>query len=183
VTLISGNSYNVTFENTSALPVTDLGWGLDPWGEFAWGNEVPILYAGYQTRIKMSPFHGGLIGRFKQFAQMQLHQRGASLSGINITFGGPQSGTSAVVNWTSGDFTSDAGWGLEPWGEFGWGNEEGIAILTGTQPGAIVRVYIPISQQRSTFIQAILEHNRAAEEINLQAMTFAVRAFQERVSR
>lgn len=180
---LGGNSYNVTFSNTTTLGVTDLGWGLDPWGEFAWGNEVPIMYAGFETRIKMVPFHGGLVGRFKQFSQMQLHQRGAALSGLSITFGGPQSATSAVVDWTSVENTSDSGWGLGFWGEFGWGNEEGIAILTGTQPGAIVRVYIPIRQQRSTFIQPILEHNRAAEEINLQAMSFAVRAFQERVTR
>ena len=177
------NSYLLNFEKTSTVAITGDGWGEEEWGQFEWGSPSPILYAGYETKLKFSPFHGGLVGRFKQFAQMQLHQRGSALSGLEVSFGGAYSGTSAQVDWTSVGIGSDTGWGLGFWGEFGWGDEEGISILTGTQPGAIVRVYIPIRQQRSTFIQTILEHNRAAEEMNLQALTFAVRAFQERVSR
>ena len=183
VTNNGSNSYTVTIETPSIVGVTDPGWGLTAWGNFEWGNPTPILYSSFDTRIKLAPYHAGLLGRFKQYAQMQVHQRGAALSGLDITFGGASSETSTEVNWTATGVSSDIGWGLGFWGEFGWGNEEGISILTGTQPGSIVRVYIPIRQQRTTFLQPILEHKRAAEEMNLQAISFAVRAFQERVTR
>ena len=186
ITAVEANgtdSYIVSIPGATTTDVTGSGWGLDAWGEFEWSSPAPILYAGYETRIKLAPYHAGLVGRFKQFSQMQVHQRGAALSGLDISFGGASSETSSEVVWASLGVSSDLGWGLGFWGEFGWGNEEGIAILTGTQPGAIVRVYVPIRQQRTTFLQPILEHVRAAEEMNLQAVSFAVRAFQERVSR
>jgi hypothetical protein len=176
------DSYTVTTETESTISVTDPGWGLTAWGLFEWGNPTPILYAGFETVIKLAPYHAGLVGRFKQFAQLQVHQRGAALSGIQASFAGPYSETSTEVNWVSPVIGSDSGWGLGFWGEFGWGNAEGISILTGTQPGGILRTYVPIRQQRSTFIQPILEHTRAAEEMNIQAISFSVRAFRERVS-
>lgn len=183
VTLISGDSYTITFERDTTVTVTGVGWGGEPWGEFTWGSLSPVMYAGYETVMKLAPFHGGSVGRFKQFAQMQLHQRGGALSGIEIAYSGASSSSSKSVAWDSSGISSDTGWGLGYWGNFAWGDEEGISIISGTQAGSIVRVYVPIEQQRTTFLQPVLTHRRAAEEINLQAIGFSVRAFQERVSR
>lgn len=181
--LISESSYAVTFERASTIEVTGAGWGEEPWGEFPWGSLSPVMYASHETQIKLAPFHGGMVGRFKQFAQFQIHQRGGALSGLEISYSGANSSSSGAVDWSNAGISSDVGWGLGYWGLFPWGDEEGISIVTGTQAGSIARVYVPIEQQRSTFIQPILTHSRAAEEMNLQAMSFSVRAFQERVSR
>ena len=79
--------------------------------------------------------------------------------------------------------SAETGWGLSPWGLFGWGMIDGIESKYQTQPAPAIRVYVPLLAQRGTYLQPIIDHNNAGEEINLQAMTFAVRGYGERVNK
>lgn len=167
VTNVSTNLWNVAFRNPTDLVLTD----------------DPMLYRAYNTTIKTSPFHAGAIGRAKQFAQMQLHLRDNSVRNLNITFGGQAYGSSPTVDWSSEPIDTTPGWGLAPWGLFGWGQTDSTDITYKTEQAPVVRVYIPLIAQRSTFIQPIINHPNAAEEINLQALTYAVRGYNERVTK
>ncbi len=163
--LVSGTTFTLTFLSPTNLVAAD----------------VPILYSVYESQIKMAPFHAGLVGRMKQFAQMQLHFRDNSVTELEITFSGDTFGSSESTTWVS-QLTSN-GWGFFPWGFDSWGQVDGVDIQRKTSPAPICRIYVPRFQQRGTFIQPLIVHNRAGEAINLQAMTFAVRAYNERTSR
>jgi len=139
-----------------------------------------ILYEKYDANIKLAPFHGGMIGRSKQFSQMQIHTRNFAITAMDISFAGHLYGGSNTVEWSSGD--TGEGWGNEPWGFFGWGQEEAVNLALSTKPAPVIRIYVPLLQQRTTFLQPILYHKQAGENLEIQAMTFAVRPYQERVS-
>lgn len=138
------------------------------------------IYARYDATVKLSPFHAGAVGRSKQFSQFQIHTRNFAITALDISFAGYMFGGSSTVEWSAGD-TGD-GWGNEPWGIFGWGQEEAVNLALYTKPAPVIRVYIPLLQQRNTFLQPILYHKQAGESLEIQAMTFAVRPYQERVS-
>lgn len=162
------NTWNVTFKRASNLANGDSGL---------------YLYAHFVTTLKLAPFHAGAVGRAKQFAQLQLHLRDASVSDLTISFAGQALGGSPVVEWSSSPVYGDQGWGLGQWGFFQWGQQDGTALKYSTQPAPIIRVYIPLLAQRGVYLQPVFEHRNAGEEINMQAVTFAVRGYKERVSR
>jgi len=167
VTQLGASLYAVRFARVTALVATN----------------TPILYAAYTARVKMAPIHAGTVGRSKQFAQMQLHSRTPSITFLGITFINAQFGGSEEVDWDGTLVNTGGGWGNDPWGFFGWGNQDGIANVYSTQPSPVVRIYIPLFAQRTTYLQPIIEHTQAGEAIEIQAMTFAVRQYNERVSR
>jgi len=119
----------------------------------------------------------------KQFAQMQIQLRDPSISNLTISVSGSTLGGSDTVTWNASELSSSGGWGFEPWGFFPWGLGDGINNTYGTQPAPIIRIYLPIQQQRNTYIQPVFEHINAGEAINIQAVAFAVRAYGERTSR
>jgi hypothetical protein len=167
VTSLGANNYTLVFENQTALDAAD----------------APVLYRMFVTIVKTSPFHAGSVGRSKQFAQFQVHSRDKSISTLDVTFSTDAFGSSEQVNWRSASLSGADGWGNLPWGFFPWGLDDGINLTYNTQPAPIVRVYIPLFAQRSTFIQPYLEHKMAAENLNIQSFDFAVRGYAERVSR
>lgn len=165
---VAGSSYTCTFRTTTNLVVSD----------------TPILYKRVVSNWRMAPFHGGQVGRMKQFAQMQLHLRDENFTRAFIYFTGYSYGGSEVVDWSAFDIpTSEAeGWG-DNWGLSPWGAAESISITQGTKPAPVCRIYIPLVQQRTTFLQPDVTHEEAGEAINIQAQSYAVRSYQERVSR
>jgi hypothetical protein len=144
-------------------------------------NDTPTMYEHYTAIIKMAPYTGGLLGRVKQFAQFQVHFRDESCTQLAISFSGDTYGGSPVTNWEARVILS--GWGNFPWGFEPWGQQSGINLLSGTQAAPMCRIYIPLFQQRGSFIQPILENSVAGEPLNIQAISYAVRAYNERVSR
>lgn len=144
------------------------------------GDSV-TLYSQYKMRLRFAPFHAGLIGRMKAFSQMQIHMRENSISRMTITFQGDSLGISEVTDWRSQQTTQ--GWGLFPWGYESWGQTETINLTQGTRPAPIIRTYVPLLQSRVSFIQPVLEHAEAGEQVGIQALSYAVRAYGERVSR
>lgn len=147
--------------------------------------DAPQIYKAYTSIVKMSPFHAGAVGRAKQFAQLQLHTRSAQITRLRILFTGPVFGGSEEVSWTIGEVGSitQGGWGEIPWGFFPWGLEDGINTIYKTEPAPIIRIYVPRFQQRSTYIQAYFEHSDAGETMDIQALSWAVRGYGERVTK
>lgn len=165
VVFLSGTTYTVTFQRQTNLV----------------NGDAVILYSRLVSTIKMAPFHAGQVGRTKQFSQMQLHTRAPTLSRLKIAFTNYSFQNSEELIWIN-PVTDAAGWGFFPWGSEPWGQEEGINTVRRTYPATPCRVYVPRFSQRTTYIQALLTHEEAAEEINIQALAYAVRAYQERVS-
>lgn len=163
----SGSNFLVTFESVSNIST---------------GN-VCTLYQRFKSTIKLSPFHAGQTNREKQFAQFQIHTKEASISTLDISYSNDTFGSSEFTTWKQNNVTQQGGWGQLPWGFFPWGLDQGINLTYSTQPAPIVRTYVPLFAQRSSFIQPILEHNAGAEPLNIQAMGFQVRGYNERVSR
>lgn len=170
-TFLGGASYTVTFEQNTGLSAAD----------------SLIIYKGFTSVIKFAPIHAGRVGNMKQFAQMLLHQRDESISRLSVVFAGPIYGGSEEIIWRSSSISpstsSTEGWGDEPWGFFGWGEEDIVNLQFNTQPAPIIRIFIPLFAQRNAFIQPLLTHRSAGEGLNLQSMTLAVRAYQERETR
>jgi hypothetical protein len=146
------------------------------------GNSA-TLYAGYTSTIKLAPYHAGQTNRAKQFAQMQIHTRDDSLSSLNVSFQGDTFGGSEVTNWKASNIGAFGGWGQFPWGFAPWGQDAGINLSYETKAAAILRIYIPLFAQRTSFIQPVLVHSNAGEPMNIQALGFQVRGYGERVSR
>ncbi len=164
-TFLVGDTYSVTFLTASNLL----------------NGDTPILYSRFDALIKFSPFHAGLVGRWKQFSQMLISLRDNSTSRLYITYTGNTFGSSEEVTWLSQLVL--AGWGTFPWGFEPWGQTNVINLTIGTQPAPIIRVYIPKFQARNTFIQPVIEHREAGEPLNFQSLSYAVRAYGERVTR
>lgn len=164
---VDGINYDVTFE----LPTTLLA------------GDTPTLYSAFYIKIRMAPFHAGMVERAKQFSQMQIHTKDSSISVLDITYATESYGSSEITHWRSADVVSGGGWGLSPWGFFPWGLDSGINLTYSTQPAPPIRIYVPLFSQRCTFIQAILEHKAAGEPLNIQALGFTLRGYGERVSK
>ena len=98
-----------------------------------------------------------------------------------ISFTGYALGGSGEVVWES--LLIFEGWGFFPWGFEPWGQGNGIDLSIGTTPAPVVRVLIPAFQARNTFIQAQIDHRKAGEPLNIQAVSYVVRPYEERVSR
>lgn len=166
----AGSDYTLTFYRPTNLVAAD----------------TPVLYKAFSSRVKFSPYHAGLVGRGKQFSQLQIHTRTSSVTRLSISFGGQIFGSSDVTEWKVSNVISSAtaiGWGIEPWGLFSWGEADGISTIYRTENAPVIRLWVPQFQQRSTFIQAVLEHMEAGEAMEIQALSWAVRAYSERVSK
>jgi hypothetical protein len=167
VSIVSGSTYRITFLRESNLDA---------------GNTTD-LYERLVSEIKMAPYHAGLVQRTKQFAQLQLHTRSPSISRIQCSFTGQTFGGSAETDWRANKITGASGWGFEPWGYFPFGLTDSINNFTSTEPAPVVRLFVPLFQQRNSFIQANLIHREGGEAMDIQAMSWAVRAYQERVTK
>ena len=163
----SGTNWNVGFRRQTALAPSDSA----------------ILYDSYTTTIKLAPFHAGSVGRNKQFAQMQMHLRDNSVTNLTIYFSNETFGGSDTIFWESHLVSDSSGWGMFPWGLASWGNPDGISENYETSPAPVIRTYPPITHQRGTYIQPVIQHDNAGESIKLQSISFAVRGYGERTSK
>jgi hypothetical protein len=139
------------------------------------------LYSKYDSEIKLAPYHAGQVGQMKQFAQMQMHFKNSAPSRLFLSFTNYTFGGSEEVEWQN--LLVFEGWGLFPWGFAPWGQENGVRLSELTQPSGVCRIYVPKFAQRTTFIQPFIQHKIAGEQMNIQAISFAVRPYNERVSK
>ena len=164
-TSIGGNLYAVTFTKATNLLAAD----------------SVFLYDLIESRIQLAPFHGGMMGRAKQFTQMQIHLRSPGIYRMTISYSGYTYGGSDETEWVSQ--TQSGGWGLEAWGFFPWGQADAVDLTFGTDPAPVIRTYISRFQQRNTFIQPIFTHRESGEQMDIQALSFGVRPYMERVTK
>ena len=147
-------------------------------------TEVVTLYKAIESKVKMAPFHAGEVGREKHFAQMSITTRQNQLLTLTLEFSNSYFGGSSIIDWSAMNISNfSGGWGNVPWGFFPWGLESGINTLVGTQPAPIVRTYIPRFAARAPYIQPIITHKVAALSMVIQAISFQIRGYGERVSR
>ncbi len=178
--LVSGNVINRIRSTPSVIGVNQYSCSLQVPTTLIAGD-TPIFYKSIRSVIGTAPFHAGLTGRTKQFAQTQLHFRSDQCSRINLFFTGDTYLGSNAITWEA--LWNRAGWGFFPWAFDFFGQGNGIDLPIGTAPAPICRIYVPIQQQRTTFIQTYMTHTEAGEAINLQAQSWALRAYAERVTR
>ena len=167
VTAITATSFKLTFRKPTNLVALD----------------AVNLYKRIVSNVKMAPFHAGRIGLTKQFSQLEFSTRGPSVTRMAITFTGQTFGGSEETEWLADNVSQTGGWGSEPWGFFPWGMADGINNLYSTQPAPVIRLYVPLFQQRNTFIQTVMNHREGGEAIEVQAMTWSVRPYRERTSK
>lgn len=150
---------------------------------FASQPTVP-LYAKIESQVTMAPYSGGVVGLGKQFAQIQFHTRTQNISRLKVTFQGQSFGGSEEAMWTDATVTgTTGGWGFAPWGYFAWGQTESLDAKVVTEPAPVIRLYVPLFQQRNTFIQTVINHSEGGESMDIQSISWALRAYKERVSK
>jgi len=167
---LGGSQYNLTLRNETNLVATD----------------VVQIYDAFKTTIKLAPFHAGQVGRMKHFAECQIHFRAHAISRAVLRFAGSYQNSSIETEWVDTNITGivgSDGWGYSPWGFFPWGNVNEEQLVYGTQAVPIIRTYVPQGAARNPFIQLIFEHNEAAEPAEMQAVSYSVRAYSNRVTR
>jgi hypothetical protein len=167
VTPVSGADYTVTFTKQTNLAAAD---SLQ-------------LYERISSEITMAPFHAGAIGREKQVSQLQVRTRTNNVSRMSLSFVTQSFGGSEMTTWKRSNVAASGGWGYMPWGFFAWGLADGINNVYTTEPALPIRIYVPRFAQRSSFIQAVMNHSEAGEPLEIQALCWTVRGYKERVSR
>lgn len=168
VTNVTGAQYRVTFSKPTNL--TD-------------GLSVQ-LYAKIESAVVMAPYSGGVVGLSKQFAQVQFHTRSANITRLKVTFKGAYFGGSEQAEWLDTRVAGESGgWGFAPWSYFPWGQSDSLDAKVVTEPAPIVRLYVPLFAQRNTFIQVLLNHSEAGESMDIQSISWSIRAYRERVSK
>lgn len=143
------------------------------------------IYAAVSSQVRFAPFHAGKVGLMKQFAQLQIHARQAGVTRLAVEFATQPFPGSEVTEWLASavNGSSGTGWGLEPWGLFAWGDEDGINNVYTTQSAPVIRIWVPKFAQRSAWIQPILTHEEAGEDMQIQALAWSVRAYAERITK
>jgi hypothetical protein len=160
----SGTTFTVTFSAKTNLAAAD---SLQ-------------LYQKISSRVTFAPFHGGAIGREKQFSQLQMHTRDNGIYRLYVSFTNTYVGASEETTWFRPNVSGSGGWGELPWGYFPWGLAEGINNPVVTTAAPPIRLYLPLFAQRATFVRTVLRHEEACDPMNLQALAWSIRAYAER---
>ncbi len=116
----------------------------------------------------------------KQFSECQIGYRNSAVSSISLGFISDACESEFKVWKCRGH---NGGWGNSPWGLFSWGAGENIDIRYQTYFAEPTRVFVPTQNQISTWIKAKIQHSQAAEQINIQSLSFVIRNISNRTSK
>jgi hypothetical protein len=174
-----------TFDTYRIFLIDSNQFYFDSTGSNSLGNlsyyEVLDIYSSYKLTAKFSPFHGGMVGRSKQFCQFKAQFRSADCTAATLTFAGDTYPTSEPVYWQR--VLEVLGWGLFPWGLVPWGQPTDDDLPVGTQPASILRTYVPATAARGTFIQPSISNEVAGDRVSIQSLSYDVRAYGSRPSK
>jgi hypothetical protein len=134
-------------------------------------NPVTV-YTPIQSIIRTSPIDGGDSSIVKQFTKFVLNLRYDALSQCTLTFRSDWQEYGLDVDWSKRD--ERRGWGQEQWGRFPWGQATARDLEYFTKPSQIVQTEVPRNQQKTTFLQAEIDHNVACEGMFIQQMSFEI---------
>jgi len=170
----SDNFHRVTSIDSNTTPPT-ITFDSPPSFE---ETDACVLYKPIRSQIKTAPMTLGDSTVWKQFSDVRLAFRNKS-SASALTFGfQTDDKTSNDTEWEAASVLS--GWGNN-WGSE-WGGQS-IATVYTTQASQEARVYVPLDTSRGTFLQIAVTHEKAAESIELQALSVTARTFGHRVTR
>lgn len=152
ITAVNGTvvTLNIPFSGVATNPVT--------------------LYTPIQSIIRTSPIDGGDSSIVKQFTKFVMNLRYDAFSACTLTFRSDWQEYGSEVDWTKRD--ERRGWGQEQWGRFPWGQATARDLQYLTKPSQIVQTEVPRNQQKTTFLQAEIDHNVACEGMFIQQMAF-----------
>jgi len=134
-------------------------------------NDV-TLYTPIRSIIRTSPIDGGDSSIVKQFTKFIINLRYDALSACTLNFKSDWQEYGMETEWTKRD--ERRGWGQEAWGRFPWGQATAKDLQYLTKPSQIIQTEVPRNQQKTTFLQAEIEHNVACEGMFIQQMAFEV---------
>ena len=134
-------------------------------------NAVTV-YTPIQSIIRTSPIDGGDSSIVKQFTKFIINLRYDALSACNLNFKSDWQEYGLETEWTKRD--ERRGWGQEAWGRFPWGQATAKDLQYLTKPSQIIQTEVPRNQQKTTFLQAEIDHNVACEGMFIQQMAFEV---------
>ena len=137
------------------------------------------LYKPIRSAVKTAPLTVGDVGKFKHFSEFTCTFRNRSASALTFNFANDSALSSIDTNWLQ-NATVQTGWGFN-WGSL-WGGDNIDSVLT-TQGNQQARTYIPLEAARGTYIQASIVHSVAAENLEIQSLSYTVRPYSNRVSR
>lgn len=182
--ILAGNIFNRIVDVSETLGVYTITFAQP----VSFKEDVPLnvfLYKGYDSIVKFAPFHAGLVGRLKHFAQMQIHLRQQVITDLVLDFSGAYFNGSDSATWHALNVATlgATGWGFSPWGQFPWGLTAGANLKAGTESASIIRTLVPRFAARNTFIQSRLRHSQAGQPMYIQALSFQIHSMGERVSK
>lgn len=140
--------------------------------------QAVLLYSGYTSRIKFSPIFMGDTARLKLITLFQAQfRRDGNCTHLDIDYACDSKNSTGVVEWNNvvgsdGQATTFGGWGEILWGDDPWGEGEAITINYNTSASVQMRTYVNLEAALCTFLQPILVHIFAGEQINLQSISF-----------
>lgn len=135
-------------------------------------------YKSIEHELVMSPLTAGDVSRFKFFSEFQAVFRSASCRNVDVSFSSNNTSESQTITWESEIL---GGWGQLPFGFFPFGLGDSFNIVLTTQSNENVRVIVPATCSRATWIQSRLNHKRATEAFDLQSFSYRARAYGSRV--
>ncbi len=141
-------------------------------------TDVITLYKPIISLVRTAPITAGDVSRWKQAWQFNLHFRDNSCSELAISFYTDQCNGTDEISWVG--VVTNNGWGYNWGGPWGGDSIEQVYVTAPSQPCI---TYIPKEASRFIFIQAQWQHEVPAEAMDIQAMSFSMRAYGTRVSR
>lgn len=140
--------------------------------------QAVLLYSGYQSRIKFSPIIMGDSAQLKLITLFQAQfRRDGNCTHLDINYASDSVKSGTTTNWNNvvsadGEAVSFAGWGEILWGDDPWGEGEAITIEYTTSASVQMRTYVNLDAALCIYLQPILVHKFAGEQINMQSISF-----------
>lgn len=136
------------------------------------------LYKSIDHDIITAPLTAGDVSRWKFYSEFQAAFRTQSCRNVEVSFIGNSASESTAETWESEVLS---GWGQLPFGQFAFGLGDSTNLVLTTDPAENVRVIVPKSHARSSWIKARLRHRRASEAFDMQSFSYRTRAYGPRV--
>lgn len=162
-------------DNSGAIPIITC---LQPLN-FVENDDVG-LFKAIMSSFRSSPITLGAISSLKQFTEFTAQFRSNSCSILDINFKTDSSSGSRNTRWTN---LLQVGWGLEQWGNFSWGEDQGVDLNYETISTKNLRTLIPLESQKGSWMQVVIDHSVAAESLDLQSFGLKVRLVGTKVSK
>lgn len=140
-------------------------------------NQAPFLYSFFRKTIKFAPLTLGDSGKLKDFSVFQAQfRREGNCTALEMDYACDTKATTGMFKWVDRVGTDQAqitfsGYGEIAWGDDPWGEGESIERDYTTGPAVILRTFVNGDASQGTFLQPVLVHKVAGEEINLQSIT------------